>query len=83
MKIHFHLPGAVGSAIGLHLPRWRPATAARRAAHSNRAIEPKGYSFDDSRHPVWAIANGIVVFFLVTIAAGSLLLIADAFLTRT
>jgi hypothetical protein len=41
-----------------------------------------GYSFDDSRHPVWAIANGIAVFFLGTTAVGFLLLIADAFLIR-
>ncbi len=83
MKLHVHLPGAQKSATRLHLPHWHPATAARRLAHANRTVEPKGYSFDDSRHPIWAIANGIVIFFLGTLAVGFVLLIADAFLTRT
>ena len=47
-----------------------------------RRPEPKGYSFDDSRHPVWAIANGIAVFFLAMSAVAFVVLIADAFLTR-
>jgi hypothetical protein len=83
MKIHFWQAGAVRSAAELNLPLWHSAIVARRSAHANRNLEPHGYSFDDSRHPVWAIANGIVIFFLSTSAVGFLLLIADAFLTRT
>jgi hypothetical protein len=60
--------------------RWRARV--RQLAHANRRAEPKGYSFDDSRHPVWAIANGIAVFFLGMSAVAFLVLMADAFLTR-
>lgn len=83
MKIRVWQSGAVRSATELHLPLWHSAIVARRSAHANRNVEPHGYSFDDSRHPAWAIANGIAIFFLGTSAVGFLLLIADAFLTRT
>ena len=58
---------------------WRDRV--RQLARVNRT-EPKGYSFDDSRHPLWAIANGIAVFFLGLSAVAFLVLMADAFLTR-
>jgi hypothetical protein len=66
----------------LHQPwsgHWRDRV--RQLARANRT-EPKGYSFDDSRHPLWAIANGIAVFFLGLSAVAFLVLMADAFLTR-
>jgi hypothetical protein len=73
------------SSLGsLHQPssgRWRARIL--ELAHANRRVEPKGYSFDDSRHPVWAIANGIAVFFLGMSAVAFIVLMADAFLTRT
>ena len=66
----------------LHQPwsgHWRDR--ARQLARANRT-KPKGYSFDDSRHPLWAIANGIAVFFLGLSAVAFLVLMADALLTR-
>lgn len=60
-----------------------PAHTARPSADAKRNAEPKGYSFDDSRHPVLAIANEIAVVFLAMTAVASFALIADALLTRT
>lgn len=70
------------SLRSLHPPssgHWRDCVY--QLARASRP-EPKGYSFDDSRHPLWAIANGIAAFFLGLSAVAFFVLMADAFLTR-
>jgi hypothetical protein len=74
----------------LRLPasaRWRAHArrlvhAARSSADASHAPERTAYSFEDSQHPLWAIANGIAIFFLVMCAVSFFVLMADAFLTR-
>lgn len=60
----------------------RLAHAARSPADAKRNAGPKGHSFDDSRHPVFAIANRIAIFFLAMSAVALLALVTDTFLTR-
>ena len=57
--------------------------AARPSADAKRNAEPQGYSFDDSRHPVLAIANKIAVFFLAMSGVAFLALMTDTFLSHT
>lgn len=53
------------------------------SADAPRTVGPNSRRFDDSLHPVWAIANKIAICFLATSAVAFLALMTDAILTRT
>lgn len=72
----------------LRLPASHWRTRARHLMHTVRSSadasqrsEPTGYSFDDSRHPLWAIANGIAIFFLVMCMVSFFVLMVGVFWT--
>ncbi len=58
-----------------------------RAARSESPVrpdpEPTIHSFDDSQHPVWAIASSITIFFLVVSVCAFFVLMADAIWTHS
>jgi len=73
----------------LHLPfsaSWRRSRHLANASHfwwaAKAPRKAKGDSFDETHQPLWAITNGIAIFFLVMTAVAFLLLMVDAFLTR-
>lgn len=41
------------------------------------------HSFDNSHHPIWAIANAVATFFLIAVAISFLVMLTDAFISHT